>query len=110
MIDTKEPGVWGAAAAAIVAGFYWLRHLTRRDKEDGAGSNLNVAMTEAAKGVIGLLQDQIEKLIKKVESLEGHIQNLINENHNCRNENQVLIGRVADLSKRVTIVEKDAKP
>ena len=82
----------------------------RRDKEDISASSLNIAVTEAAKGVIWMLEKQILNLIDQVKELREQVDKLVHQNHECEQQNQVLIGQVKDLSKRVTVVEKDVKP
>jgi predicted RNase H-like nuclease (RuvC/YqgF family) len=110
MLDTKEPTLWSALAAAVLAAFIWFRHFMRRDKEDISSSSLNVAITDAAKGVIGMLEKQVATLIEQVQALRAQVEQLINQNHECERQNQMLIGKVTDLNKRVSNVEKDTKP
>ena len=101
MIDSKEPGLWGAAAAAIIAGFYWLRHLTRRDKEDGAGSSLNIAVTNATEAVVKMLRERIDELSSEIHKLRAEVAILIKQNQECQRQNQILLGR-----RTVDVLEK----
>jgi FtsZ-binding cell division protein ZapB len=102
----EDATVWGTVSAAILAGFVYFRHFMRRDKEDISASSLNVAVTEAAKSVIGMLERQVQTLIEQVKALRLQVDELLHQKHECETQNQLLLGQVANLNQRVKHVEK----
>lgn len=109
MFDPKDSTWYAGAAAGIFYFVWWMRKLIRRDKEDGSASGLTVAMTEATQGVIKLLEDRINALVSEVQKLRGEVHKLLTQNDECNRLNLKLTNELQDLSKRVTVVEKDVK-
>lgn len=109
MIDPKD-SPWYAGAAAGIFWFVWyVRKLARRDKEDGSASGLTVAMTDATKNVIQLLEKRINDLVREVHNLRGEVRKLLTQNDECNRLNLKLTNDMKELSQRITVVEKDAK-
>lgn len=109
MLDPKDSPWYAAAAAGLFWFFWWIRRLMRRDKEDGSASGLTVAMTDATQRVIQMLEKRINELVKEVHGLRGEVQRLLMQNDDCNRQNLKLTNDMKELSKRVTVVEKDVK-
>jgi peptidoglycan hydrolase CwlO-like protein len=109
MFDPKDSPWYAGAAAGIFWFFWWVRRLMRRDKEDGSASGLTVAMTDATQNVIKLLESRINDLVKEVYKLRSEVHKLLTQNDECNRLNLKLTNELKELSKRVTVVEKDVK-
>lgn len=109
MIDPEKTPWYALTGAGAFWFFWWVRKLMRRDKEDGSASGLTVAMTEATKRVIGMLESRIDDLVKEVHKLRVELRQIILQNDECNTQNIRLTNEVKELTKRVTVVEKDVK-
>lgn len=109
MFDPKD-SPWYAGAAAGIFWFVWyLRRLMRRDKEDGSASGLTVSMTDATQRVIKMLEKRIDELVKEVQKLRQELQKVLQQNDECNRLNLRLTNDMEELTKRMTVVEKEAK-
>lgn len=109
MFEPKDSPWYAAAAAGMFWFFWWVRRLMRRDKEDGSASSLTVAMTDATSRVIKMLENRIDDLVKEVHKLRIELQQVLTQNDDCNRQNLKLTSEVKELSKRVTVVEKETK-
>jgi len=109
MFDPKDSPWYVSLAAGILGLVWWIPKLIRRDKEDGSASGLTVAMTDATQNVIKLLESRINDLVKEVYKLRSEVHKLLTQNDECNRLNLKLTNEIKELSKRVTVVEKDVK-
>jgi len=109
MFKPEDSPWYAAAGAGMFWFFWWVRRLMRRDKEEGSASGLTVAMTDATKQVIQLLERRINELVKEIHGLRGEVQRLLSQNDDCNRQNLKLTNEMKELAKRVTVVEKDSK-
>lgn len=109
MIDPEKTPWYAAAGAGLFWFFWWVRRLMRRDQEDGSASGLTVAMTDATQRVIKMLEGRIDDLVKEVHKLRDELRQMMQQNDDCNRKNLKLTSDIKDLTKRVIVVEKDAK-